>query len=197
MTLCYLFVCQIKIEGINCMRRSYLKVGDRSSVGGTVVEGVPNTTHHGTELTFVGAQVTCPACKSVGRIVPKGPRWPGSMMGKEPALEGDICVCKCDPPPVMIASQSTMYESFESHQLSSMGFGSSGQPLEHEAKTHDQHFRIINSDGEPVEGLPYLLKSADGKTVQGTTLANGKTELVSANDAHEVEFLLHLTRGSE
>lgn len=177
------------------MRRSYLKVGDKSSAGGTVIEGVPLTTHHGTELTFLGAHVICPACKSTGRIVQKGPRWPGSMMGKEPALEGDICVCKCDPPPVMIASQADMYESFDGQALASMGYASNGRPLEHESKTHDQHFRIINSDGEPVEGLPYLLKSADGKTVQGTTLANGKTELVFANEAHEVQFLLHVMRG--
>ncbi|KUY86216.1 hypothetical protein WL77_20830 [Burkholderia ubonensis] len=179
------------------MRRSYLMVGDKSSANGTVIEGVPMTTHHGTEPTFLGAQVTCPACKSVGRIVPTGPRWPGSMMGKEPALEGDICACKCDPPPVMIASQTDMYMTFESNHLADLGFAPSGELIEHAFKTHDQHFRIINSDGEPVEGLPYMLKSADGKTVQGITSANGKTELISADQAHDVQFFLHLAGGSE
>jgi hypothetical protein len=57
------------------MERSYLKVGDKSSVGGTVIEGVPFSPHYGIELTFLGAQVICPACKSTGHIVRKGPRW--------------------------------------------------------------------------------------------------------------------------
>lgn len=179
------------------MNRSYLKVGDKSSAGGTVVEGIARTTHNGTELTFVGAQVSCPACKSVGRIVPTGPRWPDSWMEKQAALEGDICACKCEPPPVMIASQSDMFESYEGHELASMGYTAAGESIEHATKAYDQHFRIINSDGEPVEGLPYVIKSADGTAVQGVTLANGKTELLSAHDAHEVQFLLHLPRGSE
>ena len=118
-------------------------------------------------------------------------------MGKQRALEGDICACKCEPPPVMLASQSDMFESYEGHDLAKMGYTATGESIEHATKTYDQHFRIINSDGEPVEGLPYVIKSADGTAVQGATLANGKTELLSAHDAHEVQFLLHLPRGSE
>lgn len=172
-------------------------VGDKSSAGGTVVDGIPLATHKGTELTFVGAQVSCPACNSVGCIVPQGPRWPGLMMGKQRALERDICACKCEPSPVMLASQSDMFESYEGHDLARMGYTSTGEPIEHASKTYDQHFRIVNSDGEPVEGLPYQLTSADGTMVKGVTMANGKTELLSANEAHEVQFLLHLAAGSE
>jgi uncharacterized Zn-binding protein involved in type VI secretion len=44
------------------MKRSYMKVGDKSSAGGTVVEGIPKTTHNGAELTrhvrFVRRQAT-------------------------------------------------------------------------------------------------------------------------------------------
>ncbi|AJZ60660.1 hypothetical protein OI25_2963 [Paraburkholderia fungorum] len=95
----------------------------------------------------------------------------------------------------MIASQSVMFESFEGDALASMGFATNGELIQHVANSYDQHFRIINSDGEPVEGLPYLLKSADGTTLKGTTLANGATDLVSANDTHDVQFLLHVVRG--
>ncbi|CAE6806096.1 hypothetical protein R69619_05436 [Paraburkholderia nemoris] len=95
----------------------------------------------------------------------------------------------------MIASQSVAFESFEGNALSSMGFAANGELIQHVANSYDQHFRIINSDGEPVEGLPYLIKSADGKTVKGTTSANGATDIVSADDMHDVQFLLHLVRG--
>ncbi|MBN3823974.1 PAAR domain-containing protein [Burkholderia sp. Ac-20384] len=176
------------------MRRSYLKIGDKSSVGGIVIDGIPGMTHGGTELTFLGAKVQCPACQSLGIITARGPRWPGSMMGKERALENDLCVCKCSPPPVMIASQSEIFEEFEGGALASMGFAENGESIQHALNEYDQHFRIINSDGEPVEGLPYLLKSADGTIVKGVTSTAGITELVSANDAHEVQFLLHIAR---
>jgi uncharacterized Zn-binding protein involved in type VI secretion len=117
------------------MRRSYLKIGDKSSAGGSVTEGIPDTTHYGTELSFIGAQLTCPACKAVGRIVAKGPRWPWTMMGKERALGGEICVCKCSPPPVMLPSQSHMYESFEGHRLATMGYGPTGNYLADESSS--------------------------------------------------------------
>lgn len=177
------------------MKRSYLRVGDKSSVDGTVIEGIPKCTHHGKEITYVGAQVICPACKTTGRIEAKGPRWPGTMMGKMRAMEGDTCACKCSPPPVMVASQDSMFESFDSNQLTQMGFSAEGNSLAHEASTHDQHFRIINSDGEPVEGLPYVFKSSDGSIVKGITSSNGATDLLSADDAHHVDLHLNIERG--
>ena len=148
------------------MRRSYLKIGDKSSAGGTVTEGIPHTTHYGTELTFIGAQVVCPACKSVGHIVAKGPRWPGTMMGKEPALEGDICVCKCSPPPVMLPSQSDMYESFESHQLASMGYGPTGNYLADEPAS-EHWIRFALKDAGSCEGLRCRAHFADGSVEDG------------------------------
>ena len=183
------------------MQRNYLKIGDKSSAGGIVIEEIPATTHLGTGLTFIGAKVSCPACKSTGQIAAKGPRLSFDMMGKKPALEDDICVCKCSPPPVMIASQTTMYETLDGHALASQGYASNGQPVAAASQgssgiTHDQHFRIINSDGEPVEGLPYQLKSSDGQIVKGTTMSNGLTDIVGATDPHQVDFLLHLTGGA-
>lgn len=134
------------------MRRSYLKVGDKSSVGGIITEGIPLTTHHGTELAFLGAKVVCPACKSTGVIVQKGPRWPDSMAGKAPALEDDICVCKFNPLPIMIASQADMYESYESHQLAGMGYGPTGLDLADEpVRKHWIGFTL--KDAGSCEGL--------------------------------------------
>ncbi|WP_080335547.1 PAAR domain-containing protein [Burkholderia pseudomallei] len=108
------------------MKRNFLRVGDYSSSGGVVVDGIPSTTCYGRELTYIGAKVTCPACKQLGVIVAEGPRWPGEMMGHQAALEGDRVACGCSPRPSMIASQDTMYESFESHQLLGMGFAADG-----------------------------------------------------------------------
>ncbi|RKP45998.1 PAAR domain-containing protein [Trinickia fusca] len=162
------------------MRRSYLKIGDKSSVGGTVAEGIPKTTHYGTELTFIGAQVVCPACKSVGHIAAKGPRRPGSMMGKEPALEGDICVCKCSSPPVMLPSQSNMYESFESHELASMGYGPAGNYLADEP-AGEHWIRFSLSDAGSCEGLHCRAHFADGSVEEGVFDADNKVHFDRPN----------------
>lgn len=143
------------------MKRSYLKIGDRSSAGGTAVEGIPLMTHHGKELTFVGATVVCPSCKSDGKIVARGPRWPGDLMGKHVALEGDVCSCKCYPPPVMITSQSDMTMSFESHELASMGFGASGNSLANEPAS-EHWIRFTLSDKGSCEGLRCRAHFSDG-----------------------------------
>ena len=162
------------------MRRSYLKIGDKSSAGGTVTEGIPDTTHFGTELTFVGAQVACPACKSVGNIVAKGPRLPGSMMGLEPALEGDVCVCKCSPPPVMLPSQSDMYETFESHDLASMGYGPTGNCLADEPAS-EHWIRFALKDAGSCEGLRCRAHFADGSVEEGVFDADSKVHFDRPN----------------
>lgn len=149
------------------MKRSYLKIGDKSSAGGTVVEGIPLMTHHGKEITFVGAAVTCPACKSTGQIVAKGPRWPGDLMGKHAALEGDVCACKCYPLPVMLASQSDMTMSFESHELAGMGFAANGSSLtEKEASEHWIKFKLDEKGS--CDGLGCRAHFADGSVEHGT-----------------------------
>lgn len=148
------------------MKRSYLKIGDKSSAGGTVAEGIPLMTHHGTELTFVGATVTCPACKSTGKIVAKGPRRPGNLMGKHAALEGDVCACKCYPSPVMIASQSDMTMSFESHELATMGFGPSGNSLADEPAS-EHWIRFALNDKGSCEGLRCRAHFSDGSVEEG------------------------------
>jgi uncharacterized Zn-binding protein involved in type VI secretion len=162
------------------MKRSYLKVGDKSSVGGTVVEGIALTTHHGTQLTFLGAIVVCPACKSSWVIAEKGPRWPGEMMGKRAALEGDICICNCNPPPVMIASQTIMTMSFESNDLVLMGFSPTGSALEKEpVAKHWIQFSL--KDQGSYEGLHCRAHFADGSIEDGIVDASNTVHIDRPN----------------
>ncbi|GAB3629361.1 hypothetical protein PTE30175_03756 [Pandoraea terrae] len=170
------------------MRRSYLKVGDKSSCDGTVVEGIPFMIHHGTPLTFLGAAVNCPSCKSTGRIGGKGPRLQYDFMGRQPAMEGDICICKCDPPPVMFASQSDMFQIFESNDLAGKGLDSAGEAgaasgaAEASAPVPnvDDWFVIRDASGRAVANTGYTIQRASGETERGTTDASGRTHLLSS-----------------
>ena len=111
------------------MRRALIKLGDKTTAGGTVVDGEPASKHHGTPLSYHGASIYCPACKQTGRACNVPPMRPMGFMGKQALLENDICLCGCQPPPRLIASQSTMHVSFDHEELARMGFGPAGQPL--------------------------------------------------------------------
>lgn len=103
------------------MRRAILKLGDKTTAGGTVLEGIDCCMHHGTPITFIGAQIWCPQCHSTGRIGWKGPHRIATMMGKQQALEGDICICMCDPPPVCLASQHDSFHVFTAEEVANYG----------------------------------------------------------------------------
>ncbi|CAB4047656.1 PAAR domain-containing protein [Paraburkholderia phenoliruptrix] len=173
------------------MRRFYLKVGDKSSTGGTIIEGIQSCTHHGTPLTFLGAQVVCSACGSTGRIVPKGPRWPDNMMGKEAALDGDLCACNCYLHPVMLASQSTMSQSFESHHLTDMGFACNGTPLRKDpVGNFDERVRVLDGSGRPLSGVPFHIKARSGAIHKGVTDSEGYCPRIYTTHAEKLDIAI-------
>ena len=111
------------------MRRSYIKKGDQTTSGATVTQGIEGVRHHGMTLAFLGAEVYCPRCESTGRLVGKGPRYGHTWMRKQPALHDDLAICKCEPTPRVIASQHTMFETYEAADLAKMGFAPNGDAL--------------------------------------------------------------------
>jgi len=163
------------------MIRCNLVKGDRSAADGEALDGIALCTIMGKEMTFLGAKVYCPACKTTGEIVGVGPRHPNDWMGKQEALDGDICVCRCNPPPIMIASQREMFHSFEAGELAAMGLDSFGRPLERMAKTHndgrhhfDEQVRLSAPPGYDISGMQYLIKGSDGAVKRGRVPADGQ-----------------------
>lgn len=173
------------------MRRYNIKLGDKTTNGGVVIVGDRTTTHHGTPLSYLGAKVMCSACGSVGVIVATGPRRPFSFMGKDAALDGDICVCNCHPSPELIASQNTMSESFETGELEAMGFGASGKPLVR-APTgdFDEQIRVVDHDGSPLSGVPYHIRTASGAIYKGLTDEHGRCPRVYTTEAQQLDVAL-------
>ena len=175
------------------MKRYLLKVGDKSTTGGIVIEGIDSCTHHGTALTFVGAQVVCSACQSTGVIAAQGPRWPDHMMGKERALDGDVCLCKCHPPPVMIASQTDSFHSFESDKLAEMEYGPSGQSLTEEYRGNcDERVRVLDGNNQPVCGSPYHIRTSAGAVYKGLTDSQGYCPRVYTKDVSKLDIAVGL-----
>ena len=80
--------------------RAIIRKGDRTSHGGTVVEGHPISMPLGREIALVGHKVMCPKCKGAFPILPD-PGRNHSFMGNDTAVDGMRTACGA----VLIASQ--------------------------------------------------------------------------------------------
>lgn len=93
------------------MRRYLITRGAKTTVGGTVVGGLPGFSIKHVDIALEGHEVMCPVCKTMGAIICVGPRLNMRASGRNIALSDDICRCKCDPPPRLIADQYERYQT--------------------------------------------------------------------------------------
>jgi hypothetical protein len=110
--------------------------------------------------------------------------------GKQVALEGDYCVCKCDPSPVLIASRDNMYMTMSSDELSHMGYASDGTSLEMKSaalrEVFDRCFRFVDENGQPVSGIRVHLTGVDARITLVHTDSNGRTPVLSGEDGQRI-----------
>jgi len=90
--------------------RFTILVGDKTTANGTVISGSETDTWNGRAIAREGDRVDCPACKTIGVIRCDGPRTASCRdgFGLEEALSGDLCICRCNPPPKLVESQREM-----------------------------------------------------------------------------------------
>lgn len=88
------------------MRRYHITVGAKTTVNGTVRTGWECSTINDLAMAREGDEVDCPECNTTGVIACDGPRLVDLLDGRPAALDGDLCRCKCDPPPSLIANQT-------------------------------------------------------------------------------------------
>ncbi len=100
------------------MRRYNITHDAKTTAGGKVVATTPGATIDGKLVAREGDPVICPACGTRGVIVCVGPHLHQTWLGRQTALEGDLCRCECKPPPQLIANQSIMWQQFEQQQRS-------------------------------------------------------------------------------
>lgn len=179
------------------MGRPLIVVGDKTSHGGTVVEGTSMTDSGGKLISCVGHKVTCPRRGHGTNSIATGD--PTLIIdGKPAARHGDTTACGA----TLISSQIASNVSDETSAPIQMTMASSGvasasnsAPLANEIQegTHDQHFVLTNNQtGEPLEHVRYKIHLADGRSYDGVTDGQGKTAQVYANSpiGVKIEVLL-------
>ncbi len=194
------------------MRRHFILVGDETTAGGKVVEGIASHTYNGRLTAFEGAQISCAGCKSTGVVRCVAPMRPFVLSnGKQVALENDLCICKCPTPPKLVASQNTAGMEFEGAAapralspsasatlaakpaLATAAAPSPAAPVAATPSTaaqpdlHSLKFQALHPEtGQPLENRPYIVTRDDGSQQHGSTDAQGYTDAIDTASPEQV-----------
>jgi uncharacterized Zn-binding protein involved in type VI secretion len=170
------------------MRRALLRVGDNTTAGGTVLEGAENSTVQGKSVAFIGARIWCPACNSEGFVSWVGPHRTATMNGKQQALDGDECACKCSPRPICVASQNLAWHSFEADELAVDSLKRATSTGDSTREFYDEQFELLDQDGELMCGIRYRVLAGSQILASGTTDMEGRTQRIRTHERRGLRF---------
>jgi uncharacterized Zn-binding protein involved in type VI secretion len=156
------------------MKRYHITPGAATTAGGTVTAASGGHTINGACVAVENDPVACPACKSIGRISCVEPRVPERSNGKAVALQDDLCLCGCSPPPRLLANQALKYQFI--HAVGEQSATPSANTDD------DMPLRLLDHwNRQPLAGQAYRL-ALPGKVISGTTDDDGYTQPLSAAD---------------
>ncbi|WP_162845222.1 PAAR domain-containing protein [Hydromonas duriensis] len=161
--------------------RKHIAVGDPPTTGGAVLpyDGASNKMN-GNQVALIGGKVKCEACGKIGVIAKAGgPRRCGAGNGNEMALEGDLCICDCHPPPPIM---SVVYHTSSYEDMAT------GNPAPILDRKYNQHFQIVHEQtGKPLKNHDYRILH-NGEIIEGTTDDNGLTKIIHFDSASNIEI---------
>jgi uncharacterized Zn-binding protein involved in type VI secretion len=176
--------------------KAIIRLGDKTSHNGTVLEGYQDNICMGKPIAAVGHKVSCPKCPGTHTIV-EGVR-SFSVMGVSVAVEGMKTSCGA----VLVASQQT-------DTAEAGGGGEGGGAAQAAAAAaapaaaaaavaaaalaaskFDEQFQLVDKGGKPLANAAYKIVSASGITVEGVTDAQGKTQRVKTTAEEQLQIFL-------
>ncbi|GAB3440875.1 PAAR domain-containing protein [Massilia solisilvae] len=165
------------------MERYHITLGASTTAGGKVTSAASDRTLNGARVAYAGDSVSCPKCNAEGVIEPDGPRISETLNGRQVALSDDICRCKCNPPPRLIANQ-TMLKQIIDGEWAAAKAGAAAETVAKlntggtSAATKSDGVPLVLLDPkteEPYRNRRYKLSLKD-KVIEGTTDQNGVTK---------------------
>ena len=188
--------------------RAIIRLGDRTSHGGTVVEGHQTLIIHGKPAAGVGHKVHCPKCTGTPVIVEGAMN--ASMMGISIAVEGMKTSCGAtliasqqtdtievgSGPGASSASSATQEAATRAAQPAVAGLaaaivaaGAAPRGSDADKGKYDEQVRVVDQDGLPIANMPYHITDEDGAAYKGLTDADGCCERVHTKNAQSLSIL--------
>jgi uncharacterized Zn-binding protein involved in type VI secretion len=172
------------------MKRHTITLGASTTAGGKVISTSSNGSINGVPIALEGDLIACKGCKGTGKIVCIGPRIPETWNGKQVALENDLCICGCAPPPRLLPNQHTRYQSISDDTAPSIdtalttatttgGIASTPSSIDSDDEIVEQYFSLLADDDTPIANYHYDL-TQDGKPhTKAAMFSKGETVAVS------------------
>jgi uncharacterized Zn-binding protein involved in type VI secretion len=168
------------------MQRYYITLGAPTTANGKVISATHVDTIEGALMALDGDTCWCPACNAAGIIELDGPRLSETFDGREVALSDDLCICKCNPPPRLVAAQTFAYQLIDAywHAAATETAAATAAQLNTSGSaapdTDDIPLVLLDPDTqEPFRHRPYRLECGDN-IIQGTTDQDGATRPLTA-----------------
>lgn len=175
------------------MAGEIIRQGDKTSHGGTVIEGSILDICMGKPIAFVGHKVVCRRCKGIFAIVEGAPTT--TFYGKGVALAGMKTACGAS----LLASQFTDVveyggggsSSANKLEASTASASAAASPLhvfhgtaerkQTDSAQFDDRFILIDDvTGDPLAFTEYAIRRASGEIEYGTTDSHSCTHLLAA-----------------
>ena len=143
---------------------------------------------YGKEQSYIGDDVWCPACQSMGKITPDQDRLSTKVNGRMPALNDDSCLCKCNPLPKLVHSQTSFREIIDDYptklqqeQLQAQNGITQAFMLQ---------VQLVDMLKNPFANKKYFAINNQGEYFEGTTDSKGYTETIFTKESEN--FIFHL-----
>ena len=188
------------------MAGEIIRMGDKTSHDGTVLEGSPTDICMGKPIAFIGHQTHCPKCKGTYPII-EGVLTT-TFYGKGVAVAGMRTACGA----VLLAGQSTDIVEWSSGPGSegkasngaataavhAAPSGNGAQPgSENDDEIATEHFySLVGEDGKPLDAYRYDLRMADALHTKAGTYTNGETVTIRGIEPSRLVTWLNRDGGS-
>lgn len=175
------------------VKRHYITLGATSTANGRVISASSFMSINGEKTAVEGDKVWCPQCNSEGVIGLDGPRLAITCNGKHCALNDDLCLCKCTPPPRLVATQSLSGQSIDTDWYADEAIAAAQaveklNPITHSATRATDGVPLVLLDpdtGQAYANRPYRLELGD-KTIEGRLDQRGATRPLTATERDAV-----------
>lgn len=163
------------------MRRYTITLGAPTTSGGKVISASSDARIDGAPIALEGDLVTCPVCKTAGKIQCVGPRIPELLNGKNVALENDLCICRCATPPRLMPSQTLRSQVIKDTGRALSNPAHIGAARGAPTQVYTDMFVLVDDfDGAPLARREYAVVRASGKLEFGISDGAGQTHVLSA-----------------
>jgi uncharacterized Zn-binding protein involved in type VI secretion len=172
------------------LTRYHITLGASTTAGGTVASASSLLCIDGAAIALEDDTVSCPACHAQGVIKPDGPRISERFNGREVALSGDLCICKCSPPPKLVQIQTRKVQHVDANHLANRIASATIPPATDahgSAPDSPMPVRLLHPvTREPLRYQRYRLQLAGG-VVEGMTDGDGCTRPLHAAERNAVQ----------